>query len=434
MANETNAPALQRVPSIDRFRGFVIFCMIVFQFVEKFPSLGLAARLAIHSPNENAVYLLPNLALADLIAPAFILAIGLTYIPSLTRRIEKYGKKAAVLHFVRRYLVLIGIGITMDGVNDILDGKFDQPLCLMFIILTALVLVLSIVGLILKLFKVKTRAKYYNFLAWFVAFVGIVGVVVAAVNAVMFVTGKTSHSFGHWVVLHHIGFAGLFALPFALMKGRRGHWLRLVCGVVVLALFAVFHESDLPNDLFNSNRELIDEVADGGFIGGFAFGAMLILYMFFAEEFRNRKNKYLPPLAFGVFALVTAGVLTGVFLTLPEGTASWAGALSSFLPINKGSESPSYVIITGFISLLAFYIFELFNGLKIAFDPLAWWGKNPILLYCIEFAVIGGLNAALEDTFKTLPYLPAAAVVIVVTAALSVLAYILSKKKIIIKL
>jgi uncharacterized integral membrane protein len=330
--------------------------------------------------------------------------------------------------------MLIGIGITMDGVNDILDGKFDQPLCLMFIILTALVLVLSIVGLILKLFKVKTRAKYYNFLAWFVAFVGIVGVVVAAVNAVMFVTGKTSHSFGHWVVLHHIGFAGLFALPFALMKGRRGHWLRLVCGVVVLALFAVFHESDLPNDLFNSNRELIDEVADGGFIGGFAFGAMLILYMFFAEEFRNRKNKYLPPLAFGVFALVTAGVLTGVFLTLPEGTASWAGALSSFLPINKGSESPSYVIITGFISLLAFYIFELFNGLKIAFDPLAWWGKNPILLYCIEFAVIGGLNAALEDTFKTLPYLPAAAVVIVVTAALTVLAYILSKKKIIIKL
>ena len=434
MATETNAPSLQRVPSIDRFRGFVIFCMIVFQFVEKFPSLGVAARLAVHSPNQNAVYLLPNLALADLIAPAFILAIGLTYIPSLQRRIQKYGKKAAVLHFVRRYLVLIGIGITMDGVNDILDGKFDQPLCLMFIILTVLVLLFSIVGLILKIFKVKKRAKYYTFLAWFVAFVGVVGIVVAAVNAVMFVTGKTNHSFGHWVVLHHIGFAGLIALPFALLEGRRGHWTRLVCGTALLVLFAVFHEGDLTHDLFNSNRELIDEVADGGFIGGFAFGAMLILYMFFAEEFRNRKNKYLPPLAFGVFALVTAGVLYGVFRTLPEGTTSWAGALSAFLPINKGSESPSYVIITGFISLLAFYIFELFNGLNIAFDPLAWWGKNPILLYCIEFAVIGGLNAALEDTFKTMSYLPAAAVVIVVTVALTVLAYILSKKKIIIKL
>ena len=434
MANETSAPALQRVPSIDRFRGFVIFCMIVFQFVEKFPALGIAARLAVHAPNENAVYLLPNLALADLIAPAFILAIGLTYIPSLTRRIEKYGRKAAVLHFVRRYLVLIGIGITMDGVNDILDGKFDQPLCLMFIILTVLVLLLSIAGLILKICKVKSRGKYYNFLAWFVAFVGVVGVVVAAVNAVMFVAGKTASSFGHWVVLHHIGFAGLFALPFALMQGKRGHWLRLICGTVVLALFAVFHEGDLANDMFNSNRELIDEVADGGFIGGFAFGAMLILYMFFAEEFRKRKNKYLPPPAFGVFALVAAAVLFGVFRTLPEGTTSWAGALSSFLPINKGSESPSYVIVTGFISLLGFYIFELFNGLKLGFDPLAWWGKNPILLYCIEFAVIGGLNAALEDTFKTMSYLPAAAVVVIVTAALTVLAYILSKKKIIIKL
>ncbi len=431
---EQNTSSLQRVPSIDRFRGFVIFCMIVFQFAEKFPSLGVIARLAVHSPKPEAVYLLPNLALADLIAPAFILAIGLTYIPSLTRRIEKYGKKAAVLHFVKRYLILIGIGITMDGVNDILDGKFDKPLNLMFIAVTAAVLLTSITGLLLKLFKVKARAKYYAFLSWFVAGAGIVGLAVAAVNAVLFVTGKTASSFGHWVVLQHIGFAGLIALPFALLQGKTGHWLRLACGAAMLALYAVFHEGDLANDLFGSNRELIDEVADGGFIGGFAFGAMLILYMFFAEDFRRRKNRLLPPLSFAGFAAVTGGVLVGVFCTLPAGTESWAGALSSFLPINKGSESPSYVLITGFLSLLAFYIFELFNGLKPAFDPLRWWGRNPILLYCIEFAVIGGLNAALEDTFKTLPAPAAAAVVIVVTAALTVTAWLLDKKNIIIKL
>ena len=29
---ETNISPLRRVPSIDRFRGFVIFCMIIFQF------------------------------------------------------------------------------------------------------------------------------------------------------------------------------------------------------------------------------------------------------------------------------------------------------------------------------------------------------------------------------------------------------------------
>ena len=78
-----NGSSLRRIPGIDRFRGFVIFCMIVFQFAEKFPSLGVIARLAKHAPAEDAVYILPNLSLADLIAPAFILATGLTYVPSL---------------------------------------------------------------------------------------------------------------------------------------------------------------------------------------------------------------------------------------------------------------------------------------------------------------------------------------------------------------
>lgn len=430
---EETRPMPQRIPSIDRFRGFVIFCMIIFQFAEKFPSLGVIARLAVHAPNEQGVYILPNLTTADLIAPAFILAIGLTYLPSLQRRIELNGMKDAVLHFMKRYLMLIGIGITMDGVNDILDGKFGEPLPLTFIIFTVIVLLGSITGLILKLAKVKTRAKYYNALSWYVAFVGVVGLIVAAVNAVMLVTGKTASSFGHWVVLHHIGFAGLIALPFALMKGNRGHWLRLACGTVIFALYTVFHEGNLAGDLFNSNRELIDEVADGGFIGGFAFGAMLILYMFFAEEFRRRKNKYLPPLALGIFGLIVAGVLIGVFKTLPD-TGTWAGAISRFLPINKGSESPSYVLISGFISLFAFYVFELFNGLEIRFDPFSWWGKNPILLYCIEFAVIGGLNVALEDVFKNASAPMAAVIVLVVAAALTLLAYLLNKKKIIIKL
>ncbi len=432
MSDATVNP-VKRIPSIDRFRGFVIFCMIVFQFAEHFPALGVISRFAVHAPNENAVYILPNLALADLIAPAFILAIGLTYLPSLRRRTEKYGRKQAVLHFVKRYLILIGIGVTMDGVNDILDGKWDQPLPLMFIVLTLLVLVLSIVGLILKLAKGRARAKYYNVLGWYVAFVGVVGLVVAFVNAVMLVTGKTASSFGHWVVLQHIGFAGLIALPFALLEGKKGHWLRLVCGTLMLALYAVFHEGDLANDLFASNRELIDEVADGGFIGGFAFGAMLILYLFFAEEFKNRKRRYLPPLALCALGAVVAGVIAGVYLTLPE-TGSYAGAISSFLPINKGSESPSYVLISGFISLVGFYIFELLNGVSLSFDPLAWWGKNPILLYCVEFAVIGALNVALEDTFKAASTPVAAIIVLTVASALTLTAYLLNKKNILIKL
>ncbi len=63
----------------------------------------------------------------------------------------------------------------MDGINDILDGKFDQPLCLMFIIIAIAVLVFALIGLILKIAKVKARAKYYKFLSLFVSFAGVVG-------------------------------------------------------------------------------------------------------------------------------------------------------------------------------------------------------------------------------------------------------------------
>ena len=436
MSDEVSTPLkpTQRIASIDRFRGIVIFCMIIFQFAEHFPALGIVSKFAHHAPGEDAIYILPNLSIADLIAPMFILAIGLTYYPSLQRRIERFGKKAAVLHFVQRYLTLIGIGIAMNGINDILDGKLDEPLCLMFVILTGLVLLFALVGLILKIAKVKKRAGYYKFLGWFVAGVGVVGLAVAIVNALMFVTGKTASSYGHWLVLHHIGLAGLIALPFAMLKGKKGHYLRLVCGVALLGIFALFHETDLPNDLFPSNLALVDEVADGGFIGGFAWGAMLIIYLFFAEEFKNRKNKALPPVSFFIYAAVTAAVIIGVYATLPDGTTAYAGALSRFLPINKGSESPSFIIITGFISLFAYYIFDLFNFYKAKFDPLAWWGKNPILMYCIEFGFVGAINVALEDFFKTASYPVSALIVLAMTALLTFIAYILDKKKIIIKL
>ena len=48
--------------------------------------------------------------------------------------------------------------------------------------------------------------------------------------------------------------------------------------------------------------------------------------------------------------------------------------------------------------------------------------------------MIGGLNAALEDTFQTFAVLPAAATVIAVAVLLTVLAFILHKKDIVVKL
>ena len=116
-----------RVPSIDRFRGTVIFCMVIFQFIAYFDNLGVIANISAHAPDANAIYILPNFAIADVIAPMFILAIGLTFVKSFRRREEKDGTKKAVIHFVKRNLTLIGIGVVMNGINNILNGEF-KPL------------------------------------------------------------------------------------------------------------------------------------------------------------------------------------------------------------------------------------------------------------------------------------------------------------------
>ncbi len=417
--------------TIDRFRGIVIFSMIIFQFMANFAGLGGASTISHHAPDESAYYILPNLAVSDIVAPMFILAIGLTYLPSLRRRIERDGRKKAIIHFVKRNLMIVGIGVVMNGINDILDGNMEG-FNLTFVIPTAVVLVFSILILLFKAIKLKKiSAPLGKFLSWFVTAFGIYGIGVALVNFVMLVSGASGSSLGHWLVLHHIGFAGLVALPFALIEGKYENIIRLAGGFAVLGLFGLFHSGDLANDQFANNRELVDCVADGGFIGGFAWGAMLIIFLAFSDIYMKSKKNFF--ISVGLYAIPAAAVVAGIFATLPEG-ASWIGANSAFMAINKGSVSPSFVIVTVFVALLAFLIVELFSFYKLSFDPFMWWGKNPILMYCLEFGLVGGITVAGGDFFKSAAAPVAAVIVAAMAVLLTLIAYLCNKKNVIIKI
>ena len=98
----------KRIKSIDRFRGFCVFCMLIFQFLKNFPSLGILSRLADHSL-ENGIVILPGMTIADIIAPAFIFAIGLTFTLSFTKWQKLYGTKYAIVHYLERALSIIGL-------------------------------------------------------------------------------------------------------------------------------------------------------------------------------------------------------------------------------------------------------------------------------------------------------------------------------------
>ena len=89
-----------RLDTIDQFRGFAILLMVLVDYLSRIQSVPAWLK---HAPGVG-------LTVVDLIGPMFILAIGLVYRPSLHRRLLRDGRRQTILHFIRRFLALIGIG------------------------------------------------------------------------------------------------------------------------------------------------------------------------------------------------------------------------------------------------------------------------------------------------------------------------------------
>ena len=90
-----------RLDAVDQFRGFAILLMVLADYLSRIQSVPAWLK---HAPSGV------GLTVVDLIAPMFVFAIGLVYRPSLQRRLVRDGRRQTVLHFIRRFLALIGIG------------------------------------------------------------------------------------------------------------------------------------------------------------------------------------------------------------------------------------------------------------------------------------------------------------------------------------
>jgi len=106
-AAERTAAATGRILSIDRFRGALVILMVGGDFLG---GVAFVPDWLKHAPDVG-------LTVADLVAPCFVFAIGLTYGPSFARRAGRDGLGAAYGHFLLRYLALVGIGaiLTVGG-------------------------------------------------------------------------------------------------------------------------------------------------------------------------------------------------------------------------------------------------------------------------------------------------------------------------------
>lgn len=133
-----------RIISLDFFRGFAIFGMILVNYLGHFD--------VIPDTFKHPRY---GMTFANAIAPFFLFAVGMGLKMSLERRIKKVGAKVAYLHATKRYAILILIGIVLYGPDpkmDIWDALVDIGfaglLVLPFILTSARTRIIAAFGLL----------------------------------------------------------------------------------------------------------------------------------------------------------------------------------------------------------------------------------------------------------------------------------------------
>jgi len=109
-ARPTTRPA--RDLGIDRFRGVLVFLMVAGNYLG---GVQAVPDLIKHTPDVG-------LSVADVVAPCFVLAIGLNYGPSFRRRAQQ-SLGGAYRHFLFRYLSLIGIGAIISAGGTQIAGE-----------------------------------------------------------------------------------------------------------------------------------------------------------------------------------------------------------------------------------------------------------------------------------------------------------------------
>jgi len=91
---------MNRIESIDQFRGFAILLMILANYMNNVQVIPDWLKHA-----DDIGY-----TVVDLVAPLFVFAIGLTYGISFQRRLSKHGAWKTYSHYISRNLALLGMG------------------------------------------------------------------------------------------------------------------------------------------------------------------------------------------------------------------------------------------------------------------------------------------------------------------------------------
>lgn len=247
-----------------------------------------------------------------------------------------------------------------------------------------------------KRLKKGRLSTYTHFLTRYFALVGI---------GALFTLGGTTVAgqATDWGVLQAIGIAGLICLIFI-----RFNWtVRFVAGLLILCTYTYVLNTWALQTVLSS--------VQGGFWGTLSWGAMLLIATAMADWWRRGLKPYT--------------VVCSIVAVL--------GAVSAFLePVSKNRVSMSYVLITLAISGFVFLFFQLGSRkFKLPAGYLCWWGENPITLYILHLMILGCFQLpGISWWYEQAPAYIAALQFIILFGALTLIAYAMHRRKLIVKL
>jgi predicted acyltransferase len=105
-----------RLESIDEFRGFAILLMAIINFLARAENVPFWLK---HTPDIG-------FTVADIVAPMFIFAIGLTFGESFRKRVDRDGEGKTYIHFFTRYMAIAGIGFFLTIMGNI-SKIYQEP-------------------------------------------------------------------------------------------------------------------------------------------------------------------------------------------------------------------------------------------------------------------------------------------------------------------
>lgn len=365
---------VDRVNSLDRFRGFAIALMLMFGAAKMFTDTDFFVQLSTHDLSLSW-QLITGYGFYDIIAPLFVFASGLAFHYSTKSSCLKNGSVKTRRKNLVHSLKILGVG-------SLLLFDFSNPIGIVFFTF----MILSILLIAFSLFKPKFKNITRKIFHYSLISLGICVVVVNIIEVILALANTSTYT-GSWGALTSIGI-GMLIATFIVDKEISIKCVFIYAFIIVYFCLCLI----LPEKAFLFTH--------GGIMGALGYAILFIL----ADVVLSLKDNKVLLLIFTIPLFISSAFIYDVILP------------------SKETVTITYVLFSFVFCYTVYLIFDLLElpGVNFKFPVLTILGKNSLTAYCLHFALTFTYGICINALIS---YLPMKGVIQIILYALGMILY-----------